>query len=337
MSNRVIPVPSQDVHSTSGLGYLALAVAGAAFGYSLLTPRKSQPPQALPSPEPAPAPAAVHDDKDAAAVTAARRLNRSAGTLAMSVLADSALEHYRGSFQNKAMYTPLVVSALTLAISLHGTSDKRKGAHVLRDTVYALAAAAGVVGTGFHVYNVGKKVGGMSWQNLFYRAPLGAPMALLLSGLVGFCSERVRDAEPGATPTIFGLPAGRAMAAVMSAGLLGTTGEAGLLHFRGAFHNPAMTLPVTLPPVGALLLANVAAGPAGKNRRFTRWWMRLLSVMGFAGVGFHAYGVSRKMGGWTNWSQNVLSGPPLPAPPSFAGLSLASLAALALMDDIPDA
>ena len=65
--------------------------------------------------------------------------------------------------------------------------------------------------------------------------------------------------------------------------------------------------------------------------------MRLLAAMGFAGVGFHAYGVSRNMGGWRNWSQNVLNGPPLPAPPSFAGLALAGLAALGLMEDHPDA
>ena len=65
--------------------------------------------------------------------------------------------------------------------------------------------------------------------------------------------------------------------------------------------------------------------------------MRLLAAMGFAGVGFHAYGVSRNMGGWRNWSQNVLNGPPLPAPPSFAGLALAGLAALGLMKDHPDA
>ena len=59
-----------------------------------------------------------------------------------------------------------------------------------------LAAATGLVGTGFHFYNVGKKTGGFCWQNLFYRAPLGAPMAILLSGLIGFCSERVRDTRP---------------------------------------------------------------------------------------------------------------------------------------------
>lgn len=235
-------------------------------------------------------------------VTAARRLNRAAGVLALSVLADSGVEHYRGSFENKAMFTPLVVSALTLGTSVHGTADRRAAAHVVRDAIYLLAAATGLVGTGFHVYNVAKKSGGFSWQNLFYRAPLGAPMAILLSGLIGYCSERVRETPEGATPTIFDVPAGRAMAAVTSGGLLGTSGEAALLHFRGAFHNPLMMLPVTLPPIGAALLARAAtSGPGGKHR-LTRWWMRLLAAMGMAGVGFHAYGVSRNMGGWRNWS-----------------------------------
>lgn len=270
-------------------------------------------------------------------VTAARRLNRAAGVLALSVLADSGVEHYRGSFENKAMFTPLVVSALTLGTSVHGTADRRAAAHVVRDAIYLLAAATGLVGTGFHVYNVAKKSGGFSWQNLFYRAPLGAPMAILLSGLIGYCSERVRETPEGATPTIFDVPAGRAMAAVTSGGLLGTSGEAALLHFRGAFHNPLMMLPVTLPPIGAALLARAAtSGPGGKHR-LTRWWMRLLAAMGMAGVGFHAYGVSRNMGGWRNWSQNVLNGPPLPAPPSFLGLALAAMAALGLMRDHPDA
>jgi hypothetical protein len=270
-------------------------------------------------------------------VVAARRLNRAAGTLALSVLADSGIEHYRGSFRNKAMFTPLIVSAVTLGISIHGVADQRPRAHLVRDATYVLSAATGLIGTGFHFYNVAKTTGGLSWQNLFYKAPLGAPMAILLSGLIGYCSERVRDTPHGTTPTIFDLPAGRTMAAVISGGLLGTTGEVALLHFRGAFHNPFMMLPVTLPPIGAALLARAAAPGAGRAHPFTHWWMRLLTAMGFAGVGFHAYGVSRNMGGWRNWSQNVLNGPPLPAPPSFAGLALAALAALGLMRDLPDA
>jgi len=235
------------------------------------------------------------------------------------------------------MYAPLATAALSLAVSIHGVGDRRPGAHAVRDAIYAVAGITGIAGTGFHIYNVTKRPGGLGWLNLFYAAPVGAPFALLLSGLLGFTAERVRDNEPGVTPDIFGLPAGRSMAALTAFGLLGTMGEAGLLHFRGAYHNPAMFLPVTVPPVTAALLGNVAAGKRGRDRWFTRSWLRLTAAMGLAGAGFHIYGVSRAMGGWRNWSQNLLSGPPIPAPPSFTGLALAGLAALGLLRDHPDA
>jgi hypothetical protein len=270
-------------------------------------------------------------------VTAARRLNRAAGTLAVSVLADSAMEHYRGSFFNRAMFAPLVASALSLAVSAHGVADARRGAHILRDLVYACAALTGIVGTGFHVYNVAARPGRFNWENLFYGAPLGAPSALLLSGLLGFMAERVRDARPDETPRFLGIPAGRLTAGVTAAGLLGTSGEAGLLHFRGAYHNPFMFVPVTISPAAALVMAEAALGPPRRHRPLSRWFLRLTAALGLAGVGFHAYGVHRNMGGWRNWRQNILNGPPLPAPPSFAGLALAGLAALALLQERPDA
>ncbi len=270
------------------------------------------------------------------AVRAARRLNRAAGTLAASVLFDSAIEHYRGSFENKAMFTPIVTASLSVLASVHGMGDRRFGAHVARDAVYAIAGVTGIIGTGFHIYNVGKQPGGFIFQNLFYSAPLGAPAALSLSGLMGFLSERVRNNTPGRLPRILGLSAGRVVAMLTGAGLLGTMGEAGLLHFRGAYHNPFMFVPVTVPPVGAALLVGTALGRSRTPRKLTHWWLRLTTLMGFAGVGFHAYGVSRNMGGWRNWSQNVLNGPPLPAPPSFTGLALAGLAALGLLEDHPD-
>ena len=270
------------------------------------------------------------------AVKAARRLNRAAGMLAASVLADSAVEHYRGSFHNRAMVTPLVTASLSLAVSVHGNADERPGAHLARDSIYALATLTGLIGTAFHAFNIGKKPGGFIWQNLFYSAPLGAPAALTLSGALGFLSERVRDTTPGVAPTILGLPAGRTVAAATSAGLLGTVAEAGLLHFRGAYQNPFMYLPVTIPPVTAALLANAALAAPDRPRHFTRWWLRLTALMGFAGAGFHVRGVARSMGGWRNWRQNMLDGPPIPAPPSFTGLALAGLAALGLMEDHPD-
>jgi hypothetical protein len=267
-------------------------------------------------------------------VRAAQRMNRAAGLLAVSVLADSAVEHYRGSFHNRAMYVPLVSSALGLAASAHGSRDRQSAAHPVRDSVYGLALAVGVIGTGFHLYNIAKRPGGFSWLNLFYAAPIGAPAALSIAGLLGLTAERVRD-NSDERPTVLGYPAGRAMAAVTAAGLMGTVAEVGLLHFRGAYHNPAMLLPVIVPPVSAVLLAEAAIGPRRK-RPAARWWLRLTAWLGVAGMAFHAFGVARNMGGWRNWSQNVLNGPPLPAPPSFTALSLAGLGALDLLESPTD-
>lgn len=275
---------------------------------------------------------------DAPAVTAARRLNRASGILSTAVLADSAVEHYRGSFENPAMFLPLISAALSLVASGHGVSDRRGAPHAARNAIYAAAGMIGVAGTGFHLYNIGKRPGGYSWLNFFYAAPVGAPFALTLAGALGYAAERVRENPPRQTPKIFGLPAGRLLAGISSLGLLGTVGEVGLLHFRGAYHDPAMFLPVSIPPVAAGLLGDTALrSPPARHGGLSKWWLRLTAVLGLAGIGFHIFGVSRDMGGWGNWKQNVLNGPPLPAPPSFTGLALAGLAALRLLEDHPDA
>ncbi|HZZ11086.1 MAG TPA: hypothetical protein VFE79_10355 [Paraburkholderia sp.] len=263
-------------------------------------------------------------------IEAARRFNHSSALLALSVLADSAMEHYRGSFDNPAMYTPLVSATLSLLAGLHGGRDHRQQTHQLRHLIYLGAAVVGMAGTGFHLYNVTKRPGGWSWNNLFHAAPVGAPMALLLSGALGAVAEQLRD-EPARDPQLLRMPAGRALGLLVSAGLIGTVGEVALLHFRGAFQHRAMYAPIVIPPIAAALLAQ-AALTAPRERWLTRLWLRVTTALGFAGAGFHARGIARRQGGWRNWSQNLFSGPPLPAPPSFSALALAGLAALRLRE-----
>ncbi len=270
------------------------------------------------------------DELDTPRRVAARRLNESSALLALSVLADSLIEHYRGMFFNPAMVLPIIASALTLGTSLHGARDETPRAHKLRHAVAATAASIGLIGGGFHVYNVTKREGGLAWHNLFYGAPLGAPYALILAGAMGVAAEHVRDAR-GGWLRIFGLPAAPTLAALTAVGLAGTAAEAALLHFRGAFQDKFMYLPVTIPPIAAGLIAKAALEQTPRWPRLTRLWLRITAALGFAGAGFHIYGVSRNMGGWRNWSQNLLAGPPIPAPPSFTGLALAGLAALDLL------
>jgi hypothetical protein len=253
-----------------------------------------------------------------------RAVDSAAALLALSALADSSVEHYRGSFHNRTMYAPLVVSALTLASSLRdafGRGDDLRGSGVEN-----LALATGIVGTGFHVYNIAKRPGGFSWLNLFYAAPLGAPAALSLAGLLRKVTRRVRDGRQ-----IGGVRPSELLAGLVSAGLIGTSAEAGLLHFRGAYHNPAMVIPITAPPLAAALLAHAILTPK-QPHPLTRWSLRLLAGVGLLGSAFHAYGISRNMGGWRNWSQNLLNGPPLPAPPAFTALAIAGLVAVRLIE-----
>lgn len=276
----------------------------------------------------------MRSEHGAAVVSAAaRQLNLGAALLALAVLADSAVEHYRGSYHNRAMYAPLASASLALAGSLHGTLDRRAAPHPVRDGIYALAAATGIAGLGFHAYNINKRPGGWSWLNLFYAAPIGAPFALTLSGVLGRGAEKTRAPGSIRSTNTQGIPLQRLLAAVSAAGLAGTAAEAALLHFRGAYHNPAMVLPVSVPPIAATLLGTAAVAPSRRAQRLARWWLKLTAFLGFAGVGLHAYGLSRNMGGWRNWSQNVLNGPPLPAPPSFTGLALTGLAALSLIEE----
>jgi len=267
---------------------------------------------------------------------AARRLNRAAGTLAASVLFDSAVEHYRGGFKNKAMYTPIVTSAMALAVSAHGTADRRQVPHRLRDGVYTTTALVGLVGTIFHIRNLLKRPGRFTWQNLFYGAPLGAPAAIGLSGLLGYLSERIRDTPEGELPTIWTIPAGRVVGVSTALGIMGTASEAWLLHFRGSFHNQLMYLPVTMPPLASTAVTVVALGQTCTARPLTRWCLRATALLGVSGTMFHIIGVGRDMDGWRNWQQNLLNGPPIPAPPAFTGLALAGLAALSFLEDHPD-
>lgn len=268
-------------------------------------------------------------------VDAARSLDRGAGLLATSVALDSAMEHYRGDFQNRAMYTPLITSMLSLLASGQGQQAPTAIASKVRTPLYLLVGLTGLMGTGFHLYNVSKRPGGVGWSNLFYGAPLGAPSALVLSGLLGYYAESLRNASGDVVPRVFGLPAGKSVALMAAGGLIGSTAEAALLHFRGSFQNPAMYLPVTAPPLAAGLLAVSAL--TSPHRRRLRWLSRLAlrftAIMGFAGAGFHAFGIARNNGGWRNWRQNLQAGPPLPAPPSFTGLALAGLVAHSLLDE----
>jgi len=241
-----------------------------------------------------------------AGASAARGLRAGAAILAVAVLLDSGIEHYRGSFKNPAMFVAPTLALATLGATMRGGKAT--------PYVFAASLVAGAAGVAFHSYNIGKRAGGFDLLNLFYAAPLGAPAALSLAASFGLAAD-----HPEMAPA-------RLLAPVMALALLGTAAEAGLFHFRGAFHNPVMYAPVTLPPLAAVSLAATAVTPAAIP--VTRAALAGTALLGIAGPIFHGYGIHRNMGGWRNWSQMILQGPPLPAPPAFLGIALAGLGLL---------
>ena len=109
------------------------------------------------------------DVKTGTTGTGARMVANGATIVALSVLADSGMEHYRGSFRNPAMTLPLVSSALEIAFSGVGRGSTR--APVVRSGGHAAAVTVGLLGLGFHAFNVGKRPGGVTFTNMFYGAP----------------------------------------------------------------------------------------------------------------------------------------------------------------------
>ena len=139
-----------------------------------------------------PAPPRRRRAKDTA-LDSADSIKKGAAVLAASVLVDSAFEHFRGNFQNRLMYVPPASAAATITTSLSPRIPRR-----LRSAIFGTSAAIGLSGLGLHLYNIMKRPGGLSWNNLFYAAPIAAPGALTLSGVLGFTAgelERRRESR----------------------------------------------------------------------------------------------------------------------------------------------
>ena len=121
-------------------------------------------------------------------------------------------------------------------------------------------------GLGFHTYNILKRPGRVRARSTCStRAPVGAPAALTLAGLYGVIAGEMLSGRDYVRTR---LP--RHTAALVAFSLLGTVAEAGLLHFRGAFQDPVMYAPVTIPPLAAVAIGASRAVAARDRRRPSR-------------------------------------------------------------------
>ena len=176
----------------------------------------------------------------------ARLINAAAAVLAAGVVTDSTAEHYRAGFHKRAMWIAPVVGSAALVTALRATAGPRRHRES-REAVFAASLATGVAGFLFHLKNVSQRPGGWNSSNVFYGAPMAAPLAAAMAGLLGLAGSRL--ATDDGAPSI---RLARAVGILSAVGLLGTSIEAAALQFRGAFQNPFMYAPVTLPPGVAL-------------------------------------------------------------------------------------
>jgi len=257
---------------------------------------------------------------------AAQALGAGAAILCVSVALDSAIEHYRGEFKDKAMFVGPTMALLGLGAATYVAFRPERANERLPKIALFTVGATGLAGLGFHTYNILKRPGELDALNLFYGAPMGAPAALTLAGLYGVIAGEMLS---GRSYVKTRLP--KHTAGLIAFSLMGTIAEAGLLHFRGSFQDPAMYLPVTIPPLAAIGIGAAALTP--RATVVAEPLLKATALLGIAGPMFHAYGIHRNMGGWKNWSQMILQGPPLPAPPAFLGIAAAGLGILPLLKE----
>lgn len=267
-------------------------------------------------------------------------------------------QHYRGSYGNRMMYTPVLVTP-PLVLAGVAVIWSRRAARVALPVAASLTVADGLTGFGYHVRGIARKPGG--WRipvvNLVMGPPLLAPVLFAVSGYLGLVATFLRReddprarllprrARPTATWRGY-LPARvsrrgvslrhevregrfqRHMAAAAAVASLCSGLESLYSHHKNGFRYRAQWTPVAIAP----LLA--AAGVASLwSRRAAHVALPAASALAVAdgalGTWYHARGVVRRAGGTRHLLYNVMYGPPPFAPmllsaSGFLGL-LASL------------
>ncbi|HEX3737690.1 MAG TPA: hypothetical protein VHV53_09120 [Solirubrobacterales bacterium] len=102
-------------------------------------------------------------------------------------------EHFRGSFGDKWMWTPVVLSPALAAAAAAGVRSERAATTVL-PAVSALYCLDGLIGVYTHVQGVRKRPGGFSepLYNIVMGPPLLAPGSLALVGGMGLVAAVAR-------------------------------------------------------------------------------------------------------------------------------------------------
>ena len=247
------------------------------------------------------------------------------------LLADAFAGHYRSGFSSRAQYAPFLSGGLLIVTALAACIVPRAAwANTILRVAGWLAVLSGIIGFGFHhYYGIAKKPGGYSWllHYLMYGAPQLAPLALSWTGALALLVARGLAGEA----SFVGLNLRTALFAQVAVALAGAVLQAAILHYRGAFNNPAMYAPLTAPllAVVACVWAAIAPGGVALTVLASLLWLTLL--IGFVGLGMHLRGFGRQMGGLYVTVFNWLEGPSAWAPALFTGFAAVGLVTVHLL------
>jgi hypothetical protein len=122
-----------------------------------------------------------------------RTLAAATALSAMPLGAEIYFEHFRGSFGDKWMWTPVVLSPALAAAGLAAVRSER-AARTTLPLVSALYCLDGLIGVYTHVQGVRKRPGGFSepLYNVVMGPPLLAPGSLALVGGMGLVAAAAR-------------------------------------------------------------------------------------------------------------------------------------------------
>jgi hypothetical protein len=251
-------------------------------------------------------------------------------------------EHYKGSYSQRVMYSPIILSPLLLLAGVASVFSRR-AARTLLPITSGITMADGLVGFGFHVRGIQRKPGG--WRlpvtNLIMGPPVFAPLLFAVSGFLGFLASLLRREDDPEHWLLPGLPGprpvweqdiregrfqqGMAVAAAVSACFSGV--EALYSHYRNNFSYPRLQWsPILLTP--ALMVAGFGAVWSKTIARTLLPLVSLIAVLdGGLGTFWHIRGVGRRPGGYRLLTHNILYGPPVFAPLLFAASGFLGLLA----------
>jgi hypothetical protein len=103
-----------------------------------------------------------------------RSLSGLTAVAALVTTAEVFFEHYKASFGNKWMWSPVLVTPPVVVAGVAGVFSKRMAKTALPATA-ALYTANGLAGEFFHARGVARKPGG--WALASYNVPMGPPIA----------------------------------------------------------------------------------------------------------------------------------------------------------------